>query len=119
MNFQITGRRVEVTDAIRNYLGGKLQSIMDNNPHIENVHAIIDIERHNHIVKIIVQAKRHLRFEVQSKTDDMYKSIDKTLDKLDARLKRARKKIKAHTLPRKRVKLSDFERAIEDNKEQT
>lgn len=113
MNIQITGRHVEVTDALRDYLTTKLQPILAENRQVESVHAILDVQRHNHIAEIVVQARHHVRLEAREQSDDMYKSLDMVLDKLDRQLKRARAKITDHKIPSQRVKLSDFERQLE------
>ncbi len=118
MNIQITGRRVEVTDALRNYLTAKLKPTIEENRMIENVHAVLDIQRHSHITEISIQGKRHIRIEAREQSDDMYKSMDMVLDKVDRQLKRARAKITDHKPTSRRVRLSDFERQLDRRREQ-
>jgi len=114
MNIRITGRHVKVTDALRDYLTAKLRPILDENPNLESVHAILDVQRHNHIIDIILQAKRHLRIEIREQSDDMYKSMDMALDKVDRQLKRARTKAADFKPAGRRVRLADFERQLEE-----
>jgi putative sigma-54 modulation protein len=118
MNIQITGRHVEVTDALRDYLTAKLEPILAENRQVESVHVILDVQRHTHVAEIVIQARRHVRLEAREQSDDMYKSLDMVLDKVDRQLKRARAKVTDHKAPGQRVKLSDFERQIGRRAEQ-
>ena len=113
MNIQITGRHVQVTDALRDYLTSKLQPMLAENRQIESAHAVLDVQRRGHIVEIVVQMQRQANIKAKGQSDDMYKSMDIVLDKIYRQLKRARAKVIDHKTPKRRVKLSDFERQIQ------
>ena len=115
MNVIITCRHLDISSAIKDYVTRKLSSVLESHREVESAHAILDIQRFNHIVEVVVQAKRHIKIEASESSDDMYKSVDKAVDKLDRQLKRSREKVVDHKPAKKRVKLSDFERDLSDN----
>lgn len=114
MNIKITGRHVDATDAIREHLTAKLNHMLAEYPHVESVHAILDVQKFRHIVEIVVQAKNHVHLEAKEETDNLYTSIDKVMDKMDRQLRRSREKIVDHKSPRRRTKLSDFEQQLSE-----
>ena len=115
MNIQVTCRRLDISDAIKNYVTRKLAMVLEGHREVESVHAILDVQRFNHMVEVVIQASRHLKIEASESSDDMYKSVDKVVDKVDRQLKRSREKIVDRRPSKKRVRLSDFERESADN----
>ena len=82
MNLQLTGRHVEITSAIREYVTSKLVRI---NRHFENV---IDVDVIMTVEKLDqkVEANVHLSgkdIHVCANNSDMYAAIDDLIDKLD------------------------------------
>ena len=82
MNLQLTGRHVEITSAIRDYVTSKLVRI---NRHFENV---IDVDVIMTVEKLDqkVEANVHLSgkdIHVCANHGDMYAAIDDLIDKLD------------------------------------
>lgn len=92
----VTGRNVMVTEAMKNYAlekMAKLQRIMDR---IIDVHVIMDIQKIEHRVDIIMKVG-HLLIKSHAVGDDMYASIDKAIDKLQRQLRRYKRKVQDHT----------------------
>lgn len=89
---QITGRHVSVTDAMKDYAMEKISRIEKFMHRIIEVNVIMDIQKLDHIVEIILKAG-NLRMTSRAITTDMYASIDKAVDKLQAQILRYKSKM--------------------------
>lgn len=112
MSITITGRHMEVSGTLKERILGKLEPMLQEYPQVEHMHVIFNIEKFRQIVEVIIQAKRHVRVEAKVETDDMYKSIDQVVDKIDRQLRRSRDKVVDHKSGRHRAKLADFEQEL-------
>ncbi|MGK5594158.1 MAG: ribosome hibernation-promoting factor, HPF/YfiA family [Parachlamydiaceae bacterium] len=91
----ITGRNVLVTDAMKNYALEKLSKVERISPRIVEMNLVMDIQRVDHRVDIVAKIN-NLKIKSQAVTDDMYASIDKAVDKLEAQLLKYKNKIQDH-----------------------
>ena len=48
MQLNLTGRHVEVTDSLRDYVNTKFAKLERHFDHINNVHVILDVEKLSH-----------------------------------------------------------------------
>ena len=76
MQIEITGRNVDVTDAIKDYARRKIQKVVDGFSSVENVRVILDIQKIRHIAEVVVQGRQRLRLEASETSEDLYASID-------------------------------------------
>ena len=95
MQISVTGRHVDITDAIRHYAHEKLDALSDF-PRVENVHMILDVEKYRHHAEVVVQAKNHIRVDAKEESDNMYASIDGAVSKAYKQLRRLRDKVQDH-----------------------
>ena len=115
MSIDITGKNVDVTDAMKDHIHLKLDVFFKEYPRIEYIHVILDVQKFHQIAEIVVQAKDHIRIEAQENTDDMIKSIDNVVNKAWKQLRRSREKLLDHKTSAHRTKLSDFEQDLSTN----
>lgn len=94
-NISVTGRNVLVTDAMKNYAIEKVSKIEKFSDRILDVLIIMDIQKLNHRVDIILKVDS-TKIKCQASTDNMYASIDKAVDKLEAQLIRYKRKLHEH-----------------------
>ncbi len=94
-NIQITGRHVQVTDSMKDYAIEKISKIERFMNRIIDVNVIMDIQKIDHRVEIILKAG-HLKITSQASSQDMYASIDKAVDKLESQILRYKSKIQDH-----------------------
>ncbi len=106
MQITVTGRHMEVTDAIRDHSHGKIEQAMLEFPRVGSVHVILAVEKYRHIAEIVVQAPNHIRVEAREESDDMYASIDGAIDKAAKQLRRHWDKMQDH---KSREKLGQLE----------
>jgi putative sigma-54 modulation protein len=93
MQINLTGRHVEVTSALRDYVTNKFAKLERHFDHINNVHVILDVE------KLVQKAEATLHVnggEIFATADhsDMYAAIDGLIDKLDRQVIKHKEKIK-------------------------
>jgi len=91
----VTGRHLQVTDAMKAYAVEKFQKIERLAPRIIDVNIIMDIQKLQQTVEIIMKYG-HTLIKSQASTTDMYVSIDQAIDKLDAQLKRYLSRLHDH-----------------------
>lgn len=98
MNPQITGRKVEITDAIRSYVLTKFNKLERHAGKISSAHFVLDTEHVSFKIEANVHVPGHEVF-VESKDDNMYAAIDFLMDKLDTKLTKLKDKMQNHHHP--------------------
>ncbi|MDP8218219.1 MAG: ribosome-associated translation inhibitor RaiA [Candidatus Theseobacter exili] len=99
MTLTVTGRHIDITEAMKLYAREKLEKILKNIPKVSSVHVIMDIQKYTHQVEVNIKAM-HFTASATEKSEDMYCSIDKVTDKLERQLKKYKDKLQSHR-PRK------------------
>ncbi|MFI0435451.1 MAG: ribosome hibernation-promoting factor, HPF/YfiA family [Parachlamydiaceae bacterium] len=94
-NIQITGRHVEVTEAMKDYALEKISKIERFMNRIIDVNVIMDIQRVDHRVEIILKLG-NTKITSKASTTDMYVSIDQAVDKLETQILRYKSKLQDH-----------------------
>jgi putative sigma-54 modulation protein len=90
---KITGRNLEITDAIRDYIETRVEAIVLNHPTVLNAHVILEVQKHLRSCEIILHAKSHVHYMARHKADDLYASVDLCVDKLDGQLRKLKTRI--------------------------
>jgi putative sigma-54 modulation protein len=104
MNLQLTGRHVEITPTLRDYVVSKLTRIERHFDHVIDVNVIMTVEK----LDQRIEANVHLSgkdIHVQAHDGDMYAAIDELIDKLDRQVKRHKERfeVKRRSEPTKRI----------------
>lgn len=94
-SIKITGRHVEVTEAMKQYALEKISKIERFMNRIIDVNVIMDIQKFEHRVEIILKVN-HTKITSQATSNDMYVSIDRAVDKLESQLRRYKTKLQDH-----------------------
>ncbi len=94
-NIQITGRHVEITESMKDYAIEKISRIERILNRIIDVNVIMDIQRLEHRVEIILKAG-NTSIRSKASTTDMYVSIDQAVDKLETQILKYKSKIQDH-----------------------
>lgn len=92
MNIQVTGKRVEVTDAMREYIEKKAAKVTKNLRDVGDVIVTLHIERYRHVVDISVHAG-HVTIRGEGNTSDMYTSIDAAFARIEKQVRRYRDRL--------------------------
>jgi len=96
VQISVTGRHLQITDAIRDFTHERLQHALLDYPRIESVHVILDVEKYRHLAEVVVQAPNHVRVEAREESDDMYASIEGAVEKAAKQLRRHRDRVTDH-----------------------
>lgn len=92
-NIQITGRHVEITPAIREYVEKKLAKIEHHFDHITHVHVILQVEKNDHRAEATIHASGRADLFAEAKEANMYAAIDALHDKLNRQIVKHKEKI--------------------------
>jgi len=95
MNLNITGRHFEVTPALKEYVENKFNKINNHFDHVINAKFILSVEKFDNIVDATIHLP-HLDINAKSVDEDMYKSIDLVITKLDRQVIKYKEKNKDH-----------------------
>lgn len=95
MQIQITGRHVDITDAIKDFINKKFARLEKHHDNIINAHALVSVEKGRHIAEATINIAKHDVF-AEAESENMYAAIDLLLDKLDRQLIKYKEKTKSH-----------------------
>ena len=91
----VTGRHMQVTDPMKDYAVEKISKLERLGSRIVDVDVIMDIQRINHTVEIIMKYGNMIA-TAKAVTTDMYASIDQAIHKLNTRIKKYRDRMMDH-----------------------
>ncbi|MCP5464113.1 MAG: ribosome-associated translation inhibitor RaiA [Deltaproteobacteria bacterium] len=95
MQVLITFRHMDASDAIRSYVDSKLEHLKKHLIKPTEVHAILSVEKFRHQCEINL-LEQNFKASAKEVTEDMYKSIDKAIDKLEVQLRKHKDKLQGH-----------------------
>lgn len=97
MHISITGRHVEVTSALRDYVEKKVNKLERYFNHIIEAHIILGLDGKTKQVAEITIHANGITIHGEESSEDMYASIDKVLDKIERQIKKYKEKISNHS----------------------
>ncbi len=95
MNVSISGRHVEVTDAIRDHVKSGLYKIKQRFDRVIDVKVVLSVEKRRHLAEINLHP-HGLQINATDESDDMYVSIDSALQKIDRQVTKHKERIQRH-----------------------
>jgi len=95
MNLMVTGRHIEVTDALKSYVEGGLRKLRTHFDKVIDADVVLSVEKHRHIAEINLHANG-IRIHGKESSSDMYASVDAVLGKLDKQIRRFKDRINRH-----------------------
>ena len=110
MNTQITGRHMEMTEALKSYIQFGLDKLTTHFDRVIEADVVLDVEKRRHIAEINLHANG-VRIHGKEESPDMYSSVDAVLAKLEKQIKKHKERINRHQ-PRTSRELRDYGHAI-------
>ncbi len=108
MQIDITFRRMEPSDALRNYLTDKMGRIRKFLARPSHAHVVLTSERFRNKADITLTLNNGLFVKGVDTSDDMYFSIDQALTRIEKQLRKYKEKIHSHKpAPSPALKLAD------------
>ena len=95
MNLNITGRHLEITPAMQEYIENKFIKIKSHFNDVLDAKFILSVEKLNNIVDATIHLP-HLNINAKSIDEDMYKAIDLAISKIDRQVIKYKEKHKNH-----------------------
>jgi putative sigma-54 modulation protein len=95
MQLSITGRNLEVTEALRNYAAEKLGKVEKFLDAVTAAHVILSVEKYRQIAEVTLRV-RDLTIRAEESTPDMYSSLDLVADKIERQIQRYKGRIIRH-----------------------
>jgi len=89
----ITGRHVEISEALRDLLTEKFGHACKLLDKISSAHVTVAVEKSRHLVEVVIHS-HGTTLHAKEETHDMYSSIDQVVDKIETQAKRLKEKIK-------------------------
>jgi len=110
MKVTITGRHMEMTDALKAYIEGALDKIESHFDKVIDADVVLDVEKHRHIAEVNLHANG-VRIHGREASADMYASVDEVMAKLEKQVRKFKDRINRHQPRRSREDL-DYRHAI-------
>jgi ribosome hibernation promoting factor len=95
MQISVTGRHLDVTEALKTYVQTKLEKLERHIDHVTDVHVILSIEKVEHKAEATVQISGAKLF-AEDHQEDMYAAIDGLVDKLNRQIIKHKEKMSRH-----------------------
>lgn len=95
MQINISGRHVEVTESMREYVTSKVERLTHHHDRITSTNVIVSVD------KLIQKAEATIHVSgkdlfAEATNEDMYAAIDALVDKLDRQLIKHKEKMRSH-----------------------
>ena len=96
MQFSVTFRHMDATEALKNYAREKLERIKKYFPDPMSVHVVMSTVRYNHRVDVNVLLHNGFQIAGRESTENMYSSIDLVVAKIERQVRRYKDKLRSH-----------------------
>ncbi|MDY6935953.1 MAG: ribosome-associated translation inhibitor RaiA [Spirochaetota bacterium] len=91
MRIDITGRHMEITPSLREYVERKINKVVKFLPTLRDARVIMYIEKVDHIVEAIISGNG-VSFHSIEKANDMYSSVDQLVRKIEKQIVKYKEK---------------------------
>lgn len=95
MQVDITGRQMDITPALRDYVNSKVAKAEKYISRSFGAHVILEVDKLRHIAEIILNVKG-AQITAREEADEMYASIDGAMSKVEQQLRRYKSKLAHH-----------------------
>lgn len=93
MNISLTGHGIELTEALRNFTEEQFAKLERHSDKITKIHVVLSTENKRQKAEANLHIARAKDIHGVSTTDDMYKSIDELVEKIERQLIKQKEKI--------------------------
>lgn len=95
MQISVTGRHLDVTEALKAYVETKFEKLERHIDHVTDVHVILSVEKVEQKAEATVQISGAKLF-AEDHQEDMYAAIDGVVDKLNRQITKHKEKTTKH-----------------------
>ena len=98
-NITVTGRHIEVTDAIREFATKKIEAIHIDYPKIVEARVVVDVQKERQMAEIVLFCADHITIQASTSSEDLYAAIDETVTKIMRRMRKHKTRLMKHFRP--------------------
>ena len=105
MEIIIRGDKMQITDAMKDYINeklGKLEKYLENSDAVR-ANVIVKVKNHEQTVEITIPLKSFILRSEETK-EDFYAAVDKTIDKLERQVRKNKTKLMKKLILKKKLK---------------
>ena len=95
MNLSVTGHHVDVTDALKDYVGEKMEKLQRHFDRVTDIHVILSVEKLRQQAEATIDLSG-TKVHAEAEAEDMYAAIDGLIDKLDRQVLKHKEKLRDH-----------------------
>lgn len=95
MQTRITGRHVEVTEALKTYIENALHKVTGHFDKVIDANVILMVEKHRQIAEVNLTANG-VRIHGRESSPDMYASVDAVISKVERQVRKFKDRINRH-----------------------
>jgi|SRR5690606_13675386 len=96
MQFSVTFRHMDATEALKGYARDRLEKIRKYFPDPISIHVVMSTEKFHHRVDVNVQLHNGFKLAGTETTENMYSSIDLVSAKIERQVRRYKDKLREH-----------------------
>ena len=93
MQFAVTFRHMEPTEALKSYARERMERVRKYLPDPISCHVVLSTERHNHRIDVTFQLHNGLSVAGHETTENMYSSIDLCIAKIERQVRKYKGKL--------------------------
>src|SRR5215475_10068404 len=93
MQFAVTFRHMEPTEALKSYARERMERVRKYLPDPISCHVVLSTERHNHRIDVTFQLHNGLAIAGHETTENMYSSIDLCIAKIERQVRKYKGKL--------------------------
>ena len=94
MKIKITGRKIEVSDKLKEYAEKRISKLEKYFQQLIDIHLILYVEKIDHTAELIINGDA-VQFHAREKAADFYSAIDMLIDKIESQIARYKDKIQS------------------------
>ncbi len=118
MELIISGRHVDVTDAMREHARSRAEKLGRVSNHLMHMTVTLGIEGERHTAEIIAKTRGKGEVVAKSVSHDMYTSIDQVISKVEKQLQKVEARYKDRRTGSKENRFGDIAKAKEGSSEE-
>lgn len=111
-NIVVTGRHIEVTDAIRDFATKKIESIHIDYPKIVEARVVVDVQKDRQTAEIVLFCADHITIQASTTSADLYAAIDETVTKIMRRMRKHKTRLMKHFRPHRSQSIRTLEAKV-------
>ena len=111
-NIIVTGRHIEVTDAIREFARKKIEAIHIDYPRIVEARVVVDVQKDRHVAEIVLFCADHITVQASTTGTDLYAALDETVTKIMRRMRKHKTRLMKHFRPHRSQSIRKLEEKV-------